>query len=115
MKNNNELVCPVSAERVNENAVRTVAVISLVLVLLSLYLNNFVISGFLALDFMLRAFFNGKASALKALAKGFVRYAGLGNKPVDAAPKKFAASLGLVFALLISGFQAAGFITGAYI
>jgi len=63
----------------------------------------------LAADFYLRAFTTGKYSPIKIAARHFGNYVGVGLKPTDAAPKKFAAGIGLVFTIAIANLQWFGF------
>ncbi|HSH64691.1 MAG TPA: DUF4395 domain-containing protein, partial [Bacteroidia bacterium] len=63
------------------------------------YFQFVALSLLLSFDFALRAFGSGKLSLLRNVSFQISRYLKLKNKPVDAAPKKFAASLGFVFSL----------------
>jgi len=97
--------CPISADRVNENAVRASAFICILVTLAGIYFKSYIVIGLLAIDFELRAFSDGKSSIIKNLAKEVVRLIGIKNKPVDAAPKRFAAGVGLVVTLIIASLQ----------
>lgn len=110
----NDLSCPVSADRVDENATRIVAAIVIVITVTALYFGFYWLSLLLAADFGLRAFTLGNYSLLKNVAKFAVTQLTLTPKPVDAAPKKFAAGVGLAFALAISIAQFFGFTYTAY-
>ena len=105
MSNLPNITCPVSAQRVNENVVRVVALQVLLLAVLGIYSFNFYISIFLAADFAIRTFTSGKWSILRFVALQI--NAGMKIKPtfVDAAPKKFAAGVGILFSVLIATFQ----------
>ncbi len=105
MLKNQTTTCPISGEKVNENSVRTVAIQVVILTLLSIVFNNFIISLLLTLDFSLRAFNTGKFSVLKTISKQVVNSINIKVKPIDAAPKKFAAALGFFFSLAITIFQ----------
>jgi hypothetical protein len=109
------ITCPVSTERVNETVVRIVAAFTVLLTAVGLLPNNFFIAGFLVIDFSLRAFYNGKGSLLKVLAKQLSFWFHLKQKQVDSAPKKFAAGLGVLFSAFIFIFQLIGFFTLAKI
>lgn len=100
-----DISCPVSAERVNENVVRTVALEVLMLAIISLSAANYIISGILAADFAIRAFTKGDFSVLRFIALQINKILQLKIVPIGAAPKKFAAGVGFVFALSISVFQ----------
>ena len=113
--------CPVSANRINENAARIAAVYTILLVLVSVYTENNYLALLLAADFGMRAFAPAKYSPLRNLSVATVNLLRIKPVPVDAAPKKFAAGLGLFFCLgialsqiLMSGFWT-NFIAGIII
>jgi hypothetical protein len=114
MKTVSSATCPVSAERVNENVVRTIAAAVIVLAGISVLLHNYVLLLFLAADFALRAFTPGNWSLLRMLAVQLVRRFRLAARPVDAAPKRFAAGVGLVFALAAAAALFFGWDIAAY-
>ena len=114
MKTVQSATCPVSAERVNENVVRTIAAAVIVLSGISLLLHNYVLLVFLAADFALRAFTPGNWSLLRMLAVQLVRRFRLAVRPVDAAPKRFAAGVGFVFALAAAAAVFFGWNIAAY-
>ena len=97
--------CPVSGVKVNENVVRAIALYTAVITLLSLYFNLYAITFLLSVDFALRAFTDGEYSVLRKLALKTVSVLNINTKPVDAAPKKFAALLGYLFSINIFVFQ----------
>jgi hypothetical protein len=105
MSTYSDINCPISEERVNENVVRTVALLVFLLVSLSLYLNSCYISGFLAIDFATRAFTNGKWSILRFIALQLNQLLKIKPVSIDAAPKKFAAGLGIIFSIAIACLQ----------
>lgn len=107
--------CPVSAERVNENVVRTIAAAVIVLTGISVLLHNYVLLLFLAADFALRAFTPGNWSLLRMLAVQLVRRIRIAARPVDAAPKRFAAGVGFVFALAAAAALFSGWNITAYV
>lgn len=97
-----ELSCPVSAERINENVVRIIAFIVAVIAITCVVFSNYWAIVFLLLDFALRAFTIGKFSLLKFIAIKISNALSLSPKMKDLAPKKFAATLGFGFCLLIT-------------
>jgi hypothetical protein len=101
METVNQLVCPVSEERVDENAARVAAGITVFWVSIALYFNSFWLMGVLAADFAIRAFTAGNRSLVRWLARRIVSLIGLRARLTPAAPKKFAALLGAVFCTLI--------------
>lgn len=100
--NNTIVTCPVSSNRVNENAVRVTAFFTILVTLTGVAFKSPVILSLLAFDFFVRAFTSGKYSVLKILSKRISDYAGLEEKFVDAAPKKFAAGIGFLFSAAIA-------------
>lgn len=97
-----ELSCPVSAERVNENVVRIIAFTVALMAIASMIFANYWAIVFLIFDFALRAFTTGKLSPLKFIAIKISDGLSLSPKMKDLAPKKFAATLGFIFCLLIT-------------
>ena len=97
------ITCPISAEKVNENIARVVAFFTILVVVTGAYFKLPILIALLAADFFLRAFTNGRYSPLKYLARRSSDYLGLDEKPTDAAPKKFAAGIGLLFSIAIAG------------
>lgn len=96
----NNVQCPVSFETADENAIRIAAGITFIASVAALYFKNPLILLILGFDFSLRALTNGKASIIKQITKFLAIQFRLNKKPVDAAPKKFAAGLGMVFCFL---------------
>jgi hypothetical protein len=98
--------CPVDFIKINENKARLTAFFTLVLTLVYLKTGFWLLMAFLLFDFTLRAFNLGKFSPLGFLSDAVIKQLSIKNKPVDRAPKRFAAGLGLVFtaAIIISYF-----------
>lgn len=103
------VVCPVSSERINENVARIAAFFVIIITITGVCFNMPFLIAALAVDFYLRAFTSGKYSPIKVLARRFGQYIGVGSKPADAAPKKFAAGIGLLFTIAIANLQWFGF------
>ncbi|QIL40936.1 DUF4395 domain-containing protein [Pedobacter sp. HDW13] len=97
-----ELSCPISAERINENVVRLIAFMVAVVATVCLIFGNYWAIVFLIFDFGSRAFTSGKFSVLKYVAVSINQKLTLPKQMKDLAPKKFAATLGFVFCLLIT-------------
>ena len=97
-----ELSCPISAERVNEKVVRIVALMAAITAICCILSSNYWAISLLALDFAARAFTNGKFSLLKVIALNISNALNLKPTMTDLAPKKFAATMGFVFCLLIT-------------
>jgi len=130
--------CPVDFVAINENKVRVIAFFVLTLAVTYLFTGMWLIMAFLMLDFLLRAFNWGKFSLLAFLSDAVIKQLKIKAKPVDRAPKRFAAMIGLFFtagvlflgllhfALLANGFTVilccfatleafAGFCAGCYV
>ncbi|MDE1192018.1 MAG: DUF4395 domain-containing protein [Arachidicoccus sp.] len=93
--------CPVDLMAVNEHLPRIVA--GEVFILAAAY----IISGlwefpaFLCIDFFLRSFKWNKYSLLSVIAKKIIQQLNINGKPVDTAPKRFAAKLGFALSVII--------------
>lgn len=102
MSGSNTVVCPISTERMNENVVRLVALLVIIVTLLGLLTGSWLVFLLLAVDFGLRAFSSGFYSPLRQIAQWIAQKSSLSVKLTDAAPKKFAAGIGLVFGFSIA-------------
>jgi hypothetical protein len=98
----NDLECPVDNITVNESRVRLVAFFVLVLALICFITTNWIIVVFLLVDFTLRTFNLNSYSLLSLISGQLVKLFKLKNKPVDRAPKRFAAFIGLIFTAVIT-------------
>ncbi|MBS1511366.1 MAG: DUF4395 domain-containing protein [Bacteroidetes bacterium] len=96
-----ELECPVDFISVNENKVRLTALNVFILAVLYLFFPNLYIPAFLTADFFLRGFNFGKYSLLNQLSDKEVKWFKVSAKPIDQAPKRFAAKIGFIFAVAI--------------
>ncbi len=103
MANFNHLICPISAERVDENRVRATAFGVVITIGTFFMTNNPIFPAILMVDFYIRAFTRLNYSPISWLAYHFVR--AIGTQPVwiDKAPKMFAARVGLLLTTLILG------------
>lgn len=110
-----ELSCPVSAERVNEHVVRLIAFTVAIIAIGCIALSNYWAFLFLVVDFAQRAFTSGKFSLLKFFALKIVDALQLEPKMTGLAPKKFAATLGFVFCLMITATFLLQFLTAALV
>jgi hypothetical protein len=112
---NDSLVCPVSEKRVNENVVRVIASLVILVTIISAYFTNYILAFFLAIDFLLRASDNEKFSPIRWVAQKIAALFSLPPKPIPAEPKKFAALLGFVFSLAIALFLTLNYLLAAFI
>jgi hypothetical protein len=95
------LDCPVDFVLINENRARLVAFIVLLLATTTFYVINWIIPAFLVVDFGLRAFNLNNYSPFAIVAGWLIKLLHIKNKPVDRAPKRFAAFIGLSFMMAI--------------
>jgi hypothetical protein len=101
MKNLIYIVCPVSDRKTDENVARIAAVLTATITVAAMVANSYLILFLLAVDFALRSFTSGTGSFLKILSGHIAGMLDIRNKShTDAAPKKFAALLGMTFSLL---------------
>jgi hypothetical protein len=95
------LSCPVSDIKINENRVRITAFFVFLSGFVYLLAPTWAIPAFLLIDFFLRGFGLGRYSPFNALSGYVIKALLIANKPIDQAPKQFAAQLGFVFAGLL--------------
>lgn len=88
--------CPVNGRKVDEQIVRIIAGVVVVLATPALFLDCVELTVILWIDFALRAFGLVSYSALRLLAEQIAAVLNLPRQPVDEAPKRFAATLGFV-------------------
>ena len=101
MNNLISIICPVSNAKADENVVRTSAILTVLITATAVLVNSYLILFLLAVDFAIRSFFSGIGSPLKILSNHIAGIMNIRNKKfIDAAPKKFAALLGMTFSLL---------------
>jgi hypothetical protein len=107
----NSITCPVSSERIGERQVRLTAAFVVVISLFFIALEHtnwgVFTALFLAADFGIRAFTRLKISLLGNFAAALnALFFRTPDTVTDRAPKRFAASIGFVFALSIALFGA---------
>src|SRR5690554_6083030 len=99
-RNLNQLICPVSSERTDEYLTRVCALFAIILMLTGLMLNSVLLLLTLLADFYLRAFGYSKYSPVLFASAGIVNLMQLEKKPIDKAPKIFAARMGFLMSLV---------------
>jgi hypothetical protein len=92
--------CPVDFVTVNENKIRLVALQVFVLSILFLWIDFWPSMVLLVFDFFARSAGRSKFSVLSFVTEILVKLIKVGEKPVDQAPKRFAARIGFVLTLL---------------
>ncbi len=107
------LSCPVDLVKLDEHRVRLVAFFVLLLVVVFILTGNPLVVAFLLTDFLLRTLNLTNYSPLAWLGGVVVKQTGLKPKPVDRAPKRFAAFVGLAFLAAILTAALTGFVITA--
>lgn len=102
------LICPTDGVPINETKVRLVAGLVLLTAISYGLTGWFLLPVLLAMDFGLRSFDLGRYSPFGNVANWLVKTLNLPYKGTDAAPKRFAARIGLAFGLLISALHLTG-------
>jgi hypothetical protein len=97
----NNLICPISTEKANENVVRITASWVILLTALFIAFPNPFIPIYLVFDFYIRAFTKIKYSPLSWASAGIARSLKLTPIMIDKAPKIFAARVGLLFSIFM--------------
>lgn len=113
-----QAVCPITDKRINERVARINALITVLLVASFILFKFWGALVFLAVDFVLRGFFDSKCSLICITSKWIVTHFNLGGKVMNAGPKIFAAQVGMVLSvvsvtLFLSGFQIVGLIVAS--
>jgi len=91
--------CPVSYQQVNKNLVKAYSSIVLITLLYTLFSGNYWAMYLITLDFFIRVFAGIKYSPLCNFLTAFMKITPLKPVLVNAATKKIAARVGLIFAL----------------
>lgn len=99
MKN---ILCPISDERINEQVTRLNALFAIATVVLAFVSKSPLFLIFLMADFYMRAFTKIKYSPISYASSQLINALQLSKKPIDKAPKIFAARLGFVMTSIIS-------------
>lgn len=107
MTTTDELICPTDGVQIDETKVRMVAGLVLLTALTYLSTGWLALPVLLTIDFGLRGFELGKYSPFGTVAQALVKGLKLPYKATDQSPKRFAARIGLVFGLLITGLHLA--------
>ena len=85
----------------NENKIRLTSLGVFILSIVYLFTGNWVLPLFLILDFFLRAFKFSNYSVLNIISDNFINLLNIPAKPVELAPKRFAAKIGFILFLNI--------------
>jgi nucleotide-binding universal stress UspA family protein len=95
----NNMVCPISVERIDSNISRITVLLNVVLMSIFLYTYNPIFAYIVAVDYFIRAVSKPIFSPLRFVAAIIVKPLSLKNKPINLAPKVFASRLGMLCAV----------------
>ncbi len=110
-----QLICPISNEKVDERITRLNAFFTILLVVTGFLFNSIFLPIFLVIDFFIRAFTDAKSSPVSFFSKKVAALIQLSKKPIDKAPKIFAARMGFVMTLILVLLFALQFYTASLI
>lgn len=110
-----QLVCPISKDKVNERITRINALIGILLLVMGFVMNSSIFLLALMADFFIRAFTQVKYSPVSFVSDSLSNVLKLKEKPTSKAPKIFAARLGFVMMLVITGLFLAQLLTAAIV
>ena len=96
------LVCPISDQRVNEQITRLNAMLVIGIIVLAFVLNSLFLFVFLMADFFIRAFTNLKFSPISFASHSLSNALNLPIRMIDKAPKIFAARLGFLMTMAMA-------------
>lgn len=96
-----DVSCPIDHMMINENKVRITAFLVLLVSLIYVIAGYWILPVFLVIDFGLRISDLMRLSPLAFLSGVIYKKLRVKDKPVDRAPKRFAATIGLVLSLFI--------------
>jgi hypothetical protein len=109
-----EISCPIDNISINENKVRLIALQVCLLSIAYLFIPYWIIPDFLLGDFFLRAFKFGKYSPTSILSGWLIKKFHIKNRPIDQAPKIFAAQIGFAIADILFIVNMLGLISLSY-
>jgi len=98
----NSLICPISTNRTNRNAVRITGFLVASSIVLFAITGNIYIILALSIDFYIRAYTSLKFSPISFVASKLSKILKLKYISIDKAPKIFAARVGFIFTLAIT-------------
>jgi len=92
-----DIVCPVSAERLNKRACRVGATLTAALLIVFFLTRWWPVMAFIVLDYVIRVF-TSRTAPIALLANGILRVLRIAPVPMDKAPKVFAWRVGFLMA-----------------
>ncbi len=98
------IICPISTERINRNVVRITGLMMASMIALYAYTGAIYFIVIVAIDYSVRAFTPLKYSPFSWLAYQIAELLKFSDRPIDKAPKIFAARVGFLFTLATTTF-----------
>ncbi len=98
--NLNKVICPISENKIDSNISRITTFLNVILLIAFLYSQSFVLITIISIDYFIRACLPSKISPAKLLATQLSKSFKLNKKPINEAPKVFAARLGFICSFL---------------
>ncbi len=105
-------VCPISPNKVDEHVVRLNAIFTILILIAGYWFTP--LWWFLIIDFLARAY-SVKFSLLARFNRFTLNTLNIKPEPTNAGPKKFAAKIGLLMAVLLTAFAFLNFQIGVYV
>jgi hypothetical protein len=103
--------CPISKNKIDSNVARVNGLTSLIIIALGVY--NPIFWILLTIDFFLRSFII-KYSPIANFSKLILNNLKVIPKPIDAAPKMFAARIGFMMSIILTTISLLGYQTSAF-
>jgi hypothetical protein len=108
-------VCPVSERQINERIARSNAILTFIFTILFVITSAKWLIYILAVDFIIRAFFNGSYSPFGVVSRIIISRIVPEPKLINAGPKIFAARVGSFLTITSIALYLTGFVAGAYL
>lgn len=109
------LVCPVSVEKIDSNVSRLTIFMNVVLMALYLYTLNPVFILIVSFDYLIRAIAKVTYSPVRFIAYNTISILNLQKKPINLAQKVFASRLGMICAIVATILYFTGNTTGSIV
>lgn len=109
------VVCPISTEKIDSNVSRLTIFFNVVLMALYIYTQSPAFIIIVAIDYTIRAVYKVKYSPIRLVAVNIIKPLHLKTKPIDLAQKVFASRLGMLCALTATVLHFTGNPTGSIV
>jgi hypothetical protein len=105
---NNNAFCPISFRKIDENVARFNGLLTVLLLGVYVLTSSLIPVVFLLADFFVRGLEKPQYSPLAIVSKFILKSLKVKSQPINAGPKIFAARIGVIFAVLITGSELFG-------